>query len=623
MKPNARLVLPLLAAMLQAMPASADQGLRTADPGIVSRSFAIEFVHGRLWNPWTLSHDPVELRAYRGEGTQDGLFVAPTLRLRPGQTLRLALDNRLPPCGEVQLRAQRCHNDTNLHTHGMWVSPAGNSDNVLISIPPGRNFQYEYAIPADHPAGTFWYHPHRHGTGFVQVGSGMAGAMIVTGDRLPTADRPGDIDILLRDRDGPFRERILLFQQIQYACFDAAGAVRRTSENGETVRPWTCAPGETGRIESPDQDEDWRYSGRFTGINGEVQPRLDGARAGRFERWRLIHAGTREPVHLRIFRLAGDAPDLRSVRGGDQAAWISRHCQGEPLAVWQIAHDGLTRSDARRADDALLFPGDRMDVLTYFPEPGRYCVIQDTSRRGAGGSDPWRRGGEHDPSRALAVLEVAPGSPAAADPSALLQSRMIAAAGRTLAGSDRSAIRERVIGDLRNGLRLGAFVWHADIPETEVTGYREAVLNILEPPQTREGTLFFHMNGQPYDHARIDAMLPLGGVEQWHVTSLTGGHPMHIHVNPFQIVSIVDAQGRDVTDPNGPAFDPDYVGLVGEWKDTLFVKEGYRAIFRTRYERFVGDFVIHCHIMFHGDHGMMQNLRIYLPGGAEAPGLRH
>jgi FtsP/CotA-like multicopper oxidase with cupredoxin domain len=35
-----------------------------------------------------------------------------------------------------------------------------------------------------------------------------------------------------------------------------------------------------------------------------------------------------------------------------------------------------------------------------------------------------------------------------------------------------------------------------------------------------------------------------------------------------------------------------------------------RVAFRTRYERFTGDFVIHCHIMFHGDHGMMQNLRI-------------
>lgn len=65
-----------------------------------------------------------------------------------------------------------------------------------------------------------------------------------------------------------------------------------------------------------------------------------------------------------------------------------------------------------------------------------------------------------------------------------------------------------------------------------------------------------------------------------------------------------------MTDPNGAAFDPDYRGLVGQWKDTILVKQDRRIAFRTRYERFTGDFVTHCHIMFHGDRGMMQNLRI-------------
>ncbi|MGQ0558418.1 MAG: multicopper oxidase family protein [Sphingosinicella sp.] len=591
--------------------------------GIVSHELEIGFARGSIYNPWRLAEDPVELRSFRGSGVADGAFVAPTLRVAPGQTLRLEIDNRLPACSEGQIRQRRCYNDSNIHTHGLWVSPAGNSDNVLISIGPGRRFQYEYAIPVDHPAGTFWYHPHRHGSGFVQVGSGMAGALIVTGNRLPTGDHPGDIDILLQDRSGPIQERVLLFQQIQYACLDEAGSIRGRLENALYVRPFACDGGEIGRVETPDQDWDWRFSGRFTGINGRIQPVLEGARAGRFERWRLIHAGTREPVHLRLFRLSGDAPDLRTVRAEDQPGWISRYCRNQALTVWQIALDGLTRSRVRRAEEAVVFPGDRMDLLTYFPEPGRYCVIQDTSRRGVGNSDPWRRGGENDPSRVLAVLHVGAGEAAAGDPSALLQAQLIAAAERVLGGADRASVRERVIGDLRNEMRLAAFVWHQPISETEVTGYREAVLNILEPPLTREGTLFFHMNGQPYDHSRIDAMLPLGAVEQWHVTSLNGGHPMHIHVNPFQVVSITDSQGRDVADPNSPAFDADYAGLIGEWKDTVFVKEGHRAIFRTRYERFVGDFVIHCHILFHGDHGMMQNLRIFMPEQQGIPATHH
>ena len=54
------------------------------------------------------------------------------------------------------------------------------------------------------------------------------------------------------------------------------------------------------------------------------------------------------------------------------------------------------------------------------------------------------------------------------------------------------------------------------------------------------------------------------------------------------------------------------------------LKKDIRVAFRTRYERFTGDFLIHCHIMFHGDHGMMQNLRIAAEeGAAPAPHAAH
>jgi FtsP/CotA-like multicopper oxidase with cupredoxin domain len=34
----------------------------------------------------------------------------------------------------------RCFNQTNLHSHGLWVSPAGNSDNVLVNVGARREF---------------------------------------------------------------------------------------------------------------------------------------------------------------------------------------------------------------------------------------------------------------------------------------------------------------------------------------------------------------------------------------------------------------------------------------------------------------------------------------------------
>jgi hypothetical protein len=42
-----------------------------------------------------------------------------------------------------------CFNQTNLHSHGLWVSPAGNSDNVLVNVAPGVSFQYEYNVPLE------------------------------------------------------------------------------------------------------------------------------------------------------------------------------------------------------------------------------------------------------------------------------------------------------------------------------------------------------------------------------------------------------------------------------------------------------------------------------------------
>ena len=591
------------------LPVLLASGAAASTSGDAAYRFDIVRAKGAIHNPWTGAKDPVELRSFVGSGAEPGDFVAPVIRIAPGRTLTIDLNNKLEPCTAEQVAAHRCLNETNLHTHGLWVSPDGNSDNVLVSIPPGQQFRYQYRISEDHPAGTFWYHPHRHGSGYVQVGSGMAGALIVTGNRRPTLASPGDIDILLKDEKGrAFPERVMLFQQIQYGCLDEKGKIEGRMEKDEYVRPWTCPPGSVGRIESDDHDWDWQWSGRFTGINGKIQPRLESARAGRFERWRLIHAGTREPVRIQLRALAANAPDLDKVAGSDQEKWIADHCTGEPLPLWQIALDGLTRSSLRKVNSAALFAGDRMDVIARFPTAGRYCMIQDARRVS---NKPF-------PLRALAVIE-ATGTAAISDSEAMLSASLVRAAQRSLPGARHASVREKVIADLRQGLKLSSFVWHKPVADEEVSGYREAILNIIETPNDA----YFHVNGRPYDKNRIDMVLPLGKAEEWHAIALLGHHPLHIHVNPFQIVKVTNASGDDVSDPKSPAFDADYAGLAGEWKDTIFLKQDLRVVFRTRYERFTGGFVTHCHIMFHGDHGMMMNLRIEDPSLTGVAGADH
>ena len=250
----------------------------------------IDYTPSEIFNGGTGRWDKVNLRSYIGARVDPNApYVAPTIEVQPGDTVRVLLHNKLkadPSCIENGRDPDKphCFNGTNLHSHGLWVSPTGNSDNVLLSINPGVDFEYEYNIPPDHPAGTFWYHPHRHGSTALQVSSGMAGALIVRADRPPTPDANGDIDTLLKNRDGtPLAERVLVLQQIQYACLDAAGNIKvqkeKDKDGKEQIVAWVCDRGDVGVIEFYEDankngfgPRSWGESDRYTSINGLVLP---------------------------------------------------------------------------------------------------------------------------------------------------------------------------------------------------------------------------------------------------------------------------------------------------------------------------------------------------------------
>jgi FtsP/CotA-like multicopper oxidase with cupredoxin domain len=100
--------------------------------------------------------------------TYNGHYMPPTLRIRPGDRVELAMENRLDK-------------PTNLHVHGLHVSPDGNSDNIFIHIHPGQTFHYSYRFPDDLAPGTYWYHSHAHPLSAPQVAGGMSGIIIVDG----------------------------------------------------------------------------------------------------------------------------------------------------------------------------------------------------------------------------------------------------------------------------------------------------------------------------------------------------------------------------------------------------------------------------------------------------------
>jgi FtsP/CotA-like multicopper oxidase with cupredoxin domain len=612
---------------------------------------AVRMTKGSIYNRATGKHDQVLLRTYNDS------LLAPRIDMRPGQTVRLLLKNELKGSDCVpnkDMNKPKCFDSTNLHSHGLWISPSGNSDNVLLNIKPGVRFEYEYNVPEDHPAGTFWYHPHMHGSTAVQVGSGMAGPLIIRGDRVPTPTRTGDIDTLLKPFDPKFIRGkpdyadVLLFQQIPYACFNKDGSIKVATDpkDSKTTR-WSCDDGEVGEIKDFAKQfgaGTWAASGRYTMINGQVQPSMT-LEAGRLYRWRLIQSGVRESIRLRISKVVPNAKQASDTMSkSEEHAYIKEACSQKPedqVAQWEIATDGLTRKQIVSKFSNDLQPGYRSDVLLVFPSEGDYCVYDEaTDATQTVSASPenshmlarvFVRGGRRVPTESVQRF---------------LTDRLVEAA-RALPPN----VRTKVQDELRQGLMLSSFVPHPDIKPEEVAGRTQNLFfNITgagtsaaaylvgdEQAQVKKGDnpdeiQKYQTVGLPYDGARTDRTLVLDTAEEWVLNSKFASHPFHIHVNPFQIASITwkddkkDDKGNVIEQRKGKPVgedDPNYAGMVGTWKDTIFVRTDVEVRVRTRYERYIGDFVLHCHILDHEDQGMMQNVRITYPdekGGAMSVG---
>ncbi|MET8168583.1 multicopper oxidase domain-containing protein [Streptomyces sp. NPDC005329] len=128
--------------------------------------------------------------------TYEGTIPGPTLRVRPGDSLEITQVNALPPNADAT-HADAMHQDMNiphdfntfnLHTHGLHVDPTGEADNIYRTFEPSETpegtttYHSVVDVPADHPAGTFWYHPHHHGSTATQLLNGMGGLLVVEGD---------------------------------------------------------------------------------------------------------------------------------------------------------------------------------------------------------------------------------------------------------------------------------------------------------------------------------------------------------------------------------------------------------------------------------------------------------
>jgi suppressor of ftsI len=221
----------------------------------------------------------------------NGSFTAPTLIASPGDLVRVRLVDHLDE-------------PTNLHFHGLEVSPSGDADNVFISVAPGHSFQYRFRLPRSAPTGTFWYHSHEmvpmsemgrfpRAASEEQVFDGLSGLLEVKGI---------ERDLPARLRGIP--QRYLALRDVQVA----GGAIAGTDIDSN-------AP--TTRL-----------------VDGQLRPRLSIA-PGQTQLWHIGNVGADI-----FYRLA---------------------LPGHTFEV--VAQDGHPVIHARRVSTLLLPPGKRWDVL--------------------------------------------------------------------------------------------------------------------------------------------------------------------------------------------------------------------------------------------------------------------
>ena len=630
----------------------------------VSVRLDVAYADYTLYNPSTDREDPVHLRSYNGCPT------GPVIRVDPGSKLRIDLRNRLratdttfkcPPDNTGHHRPH-CFNTVNLHTHGLHVSPSGKADNVMLSIHPGQNFQYEYDIPANHPAGTHWYHAHRHGSTAIQVSSGGAGVIVVKGTRrIQDKLRNGglaDIDTLLHHADGrPWREQTMLFQQIEYGCFSSPTSVQPLFD--PVTFEWTCASGQVGELRSYDTqlrfqpdpragragqfNSTWDISGRYTQINGVVQPvmpaRGERIAAGEIQRWRLVHGGVRDSISLKIVKANLDAllprdgqplSEARLDRGTEQAVGRLRAarsklaqattldalCSGEVVKQVEFALDGHTRTRLHEKAVNVMHPGQRSDVLVAFPDPGLYCVLD--AEADAGATINLRPGAAKVKDRrllSLARVGFGPGVPRTA-PDGYGHDRYWQHVRQQLLAGNPD-LPPRVRDQIAQG-DIGEYAPIRQVPRPADTFVKPLDTYTIDfDPAT--AALTFGINHQVYDPGRMDFTTVLGRTDEWTIGAVAA-HIFHIHVNPFQIVDIRNAAGRSIYRPDGSCTDEELASgdtqlcdQRGAIRDTVFVKDRYQVVLRLKNEDFTGQFVMHCHILDHEDEGMMMNVQIASP----------
>ena len=614
--------------------------------------------------------------ASNGERSSEGSYPGPTLKVDPGDRLIVHmanemagleiddfLDPALTPAGEEVSTYPALMTDPpyNLHTHGLHVSPKGNSDNVLLNIPAGFTNTYDYEIPEDHTTGMWWYHSHMHHltsphtytglTGLLQIGRADGDIPLVTENDIPVRNMALQYNFVF-DRAGSGRQlnnpnwpQYVSTQtepaggQLTEGTYepslaptnftDAAegttfvtnwwtgnlsvdnnrGAYQSIPQNMQRFSTDDSSP--TGTVETapsstsdttgepvttviePDYDlPDHERDVQFT-VNGQFQPVIE-SQAGQTEIWVLANISDFAYMNVQLTETAtGDHPKL---------VVVAQDGEAYPQVQHPDTNDGTTLliPPASRYAIAVTIPEDGDLVLEMPPIPGNDTTLANEAIL-------YTNDGTDNTPGVLGTVEIPPESYSWNDGFFAWPTQELVSANGAAGSGETTEFAE--------GQDLDAFNTYEDLsdvtPAVERTltisgGFSNAWANEQDPK-----SFVYQFDGNTFPY--IPLLQPrIDTVEQWSVVNENNdAHPIHVHINDFQITEFIDPAGTEGGDSGPWEWVQDNVDTPAPPTDSSQnVTDPSSVTFRSHYTDYVGTFVIHCHRLNHEDNGLMALVNI-------------
>jgi len=602
-----------------------------------------------------------------GSTKGDNVYPAPTLRVDPGERLIVHYDNDLQGLTIDDFNAQTYiaagkdipiyptvlrDAPLNLHTHGLHVSPSGNADNVLLSIPAGMGNTYDYAVPSNMPNGLYWYHSHRHTVTAQQTYMGLAGLLeigrpdgnlpLVTKNNIPVRNMALQYNFVFDRKNGghqlnnPYWEQWVSTLKPPEGNQLADGTYRpslapvnfaKSSKGAEFFTNWYAGPlsihnhrGQNQFIpqnlqtftsptktipanpELPENERDVQFT-----INGQFQPEMK-VKPGQTEIWVFANMSDIAFVPLRFTETAtGNHPKF-AVVGQD----------GNPYTQVQRPVDG----DGTYLE---IPPGSRYAVAVTMPKTGDLVVDMPPGPGVKGIDEPgvlYTNNGTENSPAVLGKVTIDPKYIAARDGFFTFPTQTLLKVTPD-SGEGQTTLFEP-------GQNLNAYTSFVDTSVMDPDVKRGFEIGGgFDDKYAKNDPKAFTYQFQDNIFPNVPLIQPrLNSVEEWGFTNFNNdSHPIHIHVNDFQVQQVVSPLIGTTTGVQPFGIDNANVPPPEIDENDTATKTSSLTL-RSDFIEYAGTYVVHCHRLNHEDNGLMMTINVIpevstyavaVPGAAGKP----